>query len=224
MTVLAAFENKQIFSPDCQLCPRLVAFLHEVKQTHPDYYARPVPPFGDPDARLLIVGLAPGMHGANASGRPFTGDFAGLMLYETLYEFGYSNQPTAVAVNDGLVLKHCRITNAVKCLPPANKPLTTEVRQCNAYLRAELAALPTPSIMLSLGAIAHSAVLTARGYPLRSAPFKHNAQYRLPDGTYLVASYHTSRYNVQTKKLTQQQFRDVFQTIADLRAQCLPAQ
>ncbi len=224
MTVLAALKNNHEFSPDCQQCPRLVAFLHEVKQTYPDYYARPVPPFGDSDADLLIVGLAPGMHGANASGRPFTGDFAGLMLYEMLYEFGYSNQPTAVAINDGLVLTQCRITNAVKCLPPANKPLTAEVRQCNAYLQAELAALPIPSIILSLGAIAHSAVLTAKGYPLRSAPFKHNAQYRLPDGTYLVASYHTSRYNVQTKKLTQQQFRAVFQTIAELRAQFSSAQ
>ncbi len=118
------------FNPQCRQCPRLADFLCAVKQQHPSYHARPVAPFGDTSARLLIVGLAPGMHGANASGRPFTGDYAGLLLYETLYDFGYSNQPTSASLADGLVLKNCRITNAVKCLPPQNKPTTAEINTC----------------------------------------------------------------------------------------------
>jgi len=192
--------------------------LCTVKQQYPDYHAQPVAPFGDTQARLLVVGLAPGMHGANASGRPFTGDFAGLLLYETLYDFGYSNRPTSESLADGLMLKDCRITNAVKCLPPQNKPTTTEINTCNPYLAVELKALPEQSVILALGTIAHQAVLKA--YPLKSgfAAFGHNALHTLPDGRTLVDSYHTSRYNIQTKRLTKAMFADVFASIGQLLA------
>ncbi len=204
---------KQIFDQNCRLCKRLDKFLCEVKQKHPDYHARPVAPFGDSTAQLLIVGLAPGMHGANATGRPFTGDYAGLLLYEALYEFGYSNQITSESLTDGLVLKNCRITNAVKCLPPQNKPTNTEINQCNAYLAAELKTLPEQAVILALGLVAHQAVLKAYGLKLSSAKFAHNAQHTLQDRTTLVDSYHSSRYNVQTKRLTKEIFTDVFRTI-----------
>lgn len=207
-----------VFDQECRRCPRLADFLRDVKHQYPHYHARPVAPFGDPDAQLLIVGLAPGMHGANATGRPFTGDYAGLLLYETLYEFGYSNQILSESLQDGLVLKNCRITNAVKCLPPQNKPVGTEISQCNAYLSAELQALPKPAVILALGTIAHQAVL--KGYQLKStcAAFAHNALHTLEDGRFLVDSYHTSRYNIQTKRLTKAMFIDVFETIGRLLA------
>ena len=201
------------FDVHCTDCPRLAHFLSEVKCQYPNYYAKPVPPFGDKAARLLIVGLAPGMHGANATGRPFTGDYAGLLLYRALYDFGYSNKPTSAALNDGLVLRNCRITNAVKCLPPQNKPSSTEISQCNAFLHAELQTLPAQAVILTLGSIAHYAVLKA--YQLKSsyAKFAHNAAHELPDGNILINSYHTSRYNVQTKRLNTEQFNAVFQQI-----------
>jgi len=205
--------SKQIFDQDCRQCQRLDGFLCEVKQKHPDYHARPVAPFGDSNAQLLVVGLAPGMHGANATGRPFTGDYAGLLLYEALYEFGYSNQIKSESLTDGLVLKGCRITNAVKCLPPQNKPTGEEINQCNAYLAAELKTLPEQSVILALGSIAHQAVLKACGLKPSSAKFAHNAQHALPDGRTLVDSYHSSRYNVQTKRLTKEMFAEVFRTI-----------
>jgi uracil-DNA glycosylase family 4 len=205
--------SKQIFDQDCRQCQRLDGFLCEVKQKHPDYHARPVAPFGDSNAQLLVVGLAPGMHGANATGRPFTGDYAGLLLYEALYEFGYSNQIKSESLVDGLVLKGCRITNAVKCLPPQNKPTGEEINQCNAYLAAELKTLPERAVILALGSIAHQAVLKACGLKPSSAKFAHNAQHALPDGRTLVDSYHSSRYNVQTKRLTKEMFAEVFRTI-----------
>jgi uracil-DNA glycosylase len=204
------------FDSDCSLCPRLANFLTDVKQQHPTYHARPVAPFGDAKARLLIVGLAPGLHGANATGRPFTGDYAGLLLYETLYEFGYSNQPTSTAWNDGLQLIGCRITNAVKCLPPQNKPSTDEIACCNQFLAVELSQLPENAVLLALGTIAHQAILKAYQLPNRQAKFAHNAQHRLPNGHILVDSYHTSRYNVQTKRLTKADFVSVFQSIQRL--------
>jgi uracil-DNA glycosylase family 4 len=205
--------SKQIFDQDCRQCQRLDGFLCEVKQKHPDYHARPVAPFGDSNAQLLVVGLAPGMHGANATGRPFTGDYAGLLLYEALYEFGYSNQIKSESLVDGLVLKGCRITNAVKCLPPQNKPTGEEINQCNAYLAAELKTLPEQAVILALGSIAHQAVLKACGLKPSSAKFAHNAQHALPDGRVLVDSYHSSRYNVQTKRLTKEMFAEVFRSI-----------
>lgn len=201
------------FDPDCRACPRLADFLDTVGAEHPGYHARPVPAFGDPVPRLLIVGLAPGMHGANRSGRPFTGDYAGVLLYETLHRFGYASAPQSVSIDDGLVLRGCRITNAVKCLPPANKPEPAEIRTCNRYLVAELAALPPHATILALGQIAHQAVLRALDLKLRDHPFAHAADSRLPDGRRLVSSYHCSRYNTQTRRLTPEMFAAVFETI-----------
>lgn len=188
----------------------------EVKQKYPDYHARPVAPFGDPQAQLLVVGLAPGLHGANATGRPFTKDYAGLLLYEALYEFGYSNQVLSESLTDGLKLTNCRITNAVKCLPPQNKPTGLEINQCNGYLAAELATLPERAVILALGTVAHLAVLKALKLKPSSAAFAHNAVHNLPDGKVLVDSYHTSRYNVQTKRLDKAMFAEVFQRIGEL--------
>jgi len=208
----------EIFNLHCQQCPRLSDFLTQVREKYPTYHALPVAPFGDENAALLIVGLAPGMHGANATGRPFTGDYAGLLLYQALYEFGYSNQPTSVAANDGLRLKNARITNAVKCLPPQNKPTGEEIAQCNPFLAAELTTLPKQAVILALGTIAHQAVLKAYQLKITSAKFAHNAVHTLPDGRYLVDSYHTSRYNVQTKRLTKAMFAEVFVQINALLA------
>lgn len=204
------------FDPDCKNCQRLDQFLIDVKCKFPAYHARPVAPFGDSNPGLLIVGLAPGMHGANATGRPFTGDYAGILLYEALYEFGYSNQPESSHLDDGLILKNCRITNAVKCLPPQNKPSGEEINRCNKFLAAELKELPHHSIILALGQIAHQAVLKAYGLKASAARFGHNQVHNLPTGRQLVNSYHCSRYNVQTKRLTKAMFSDVFQTIAQL--------
>lgn len=203
------------FNQSCRLCPRLAQFLDDVKFKHPDYHALPVAPFGDPDARLLIVGLAPGMHGANASGRPFTGDYAGLLLYKALYDFGFSNQLESTSLADGLQLTDCRITNAVKCLPPQNKPTGDEIKRCNPYLAAEINTLPRHSVILALGNIAHQAVLRAYGLKTSAAKFGHHAFFDLPDGRKLVSSYHCSRYNVQTKRLSMEMLAAVF---ADIKA------
>ena len=208
---------KSIFDENCQQCPRLANFLGEVKSQYPNYHARPVAPFGVASPSLLIVGLAPGMHGANATGRPFTGDYAGILLYEALYKFGYSNQPDASSLDDGLELYDCRITNAVKCLPPQNKPVGDEIRQCNHFLAAEIAQLPEHAIILALGGIAHQAVLRALGLKLSAAKFGHNVVHSLPDDKTLVDSYHCSRYNVNTKRLTTAMFEDVFRQIDDLK-------
>lgn len=194
------------FDPGCTRCPRLAAHLAEVRAAHPDYHAAPVPPFGDPAARLLIIGLAPGMHGANRTGRPFTGDFAGLLLYRTLHAHGFGSRPESTAADDGLVLHDCRITNAVKCLPPQNKPTTDEVRTCNAYLAAELASLPARAVLLALGQVAHNAVLRALDLRQSAWRFGHGAEHALPNGLQLVSSYHCSRYNTQTRRLTEAMF------------------
>lgn len=192
----------------------MAEFLCEVKQKHPDYHALPVAPFGDQNAQLLIVGLAPGMHGANATGRPFTGDYAGLLLYQALYDFGFSNQLESTHLQDGLQLSNCRITNAVKCLPPQNKPTGDEIKQCNPYLAAEIKTLPQKAVILALGNIAHQAVLRAYGLKATAAKFGHHQFFELPDGNKLVSSYHCSRYNVQTKRLSMQMLSAVF---ADIR-------
>ncbi|HET7921177.1 MAG TPA: uracil-DNA glycosylase [Gammaproteobacteria bacterium] len=197
------------FDPDCTRCPRLAGFLAGVRRDYPEYHARPVPPFGDPDARLLIVGLAPGMHGANATGRPFTGDYAGILLYRTLHRFGFASAPESVSARDGLKLVNCRITNAVKCLPPANKPVGAEIANCNRFLKAELAALPDRAVILALGRIAHEAVLRACDLKLREFTFGHAAEHGLPDGRLLLDSYHCSRYNTQTRRLTEAMFVSV---------------
>src|SRR5271154_2578179 len=150
-----------IFDSACRRCPRLAAFLDTVQLREPDYYCRPVPPFGDPAARLVIVGLAPGMHGANRTSRPFTGDHAGILLYQTLHRYGLASRALSQSATDGLQLMDARITNAVKCVPPANKPLPVEIKACNQYLRAELAQTPGTRVVLALGTIAHAAVLRA---------------------------------------------------------------
>jgi uracil-DNA glycosylase family 4 len=197
------------FSKDCVECPRLASHLAHVRERYASYYGRPVAPFGDPDARLLIVGLAPGMHGANRTGRPFTGDYAGILLYQTLHELGFASQPEAVSRNDGLVLTNCRITNAVKCLPPENKPTPEEVKICNRYLATELGKLPEGAIVLALGQIAHRAVLQALGLKQSQYPFGHGEEHELPGGQHLLSSYHCSRYNTQTRRLTPAMFRKV---------------
>lgn len=209
-------KPETLFDPDCRRCDRLAEFLDDVRAEHPDYHARPVAPFGAARPRLLIVGLAPGMHGANATGRPFTGDFAGILLYETLHRFGFSNRPESVSRDDGLRLKGCRITNAVKCLPPQNKPTGGEVAACNAFLAAELDALPPNAVVLALGAIAHNAVLKARGVAQSHYRFGHGAEHRLPDGRLLIDSYHCSRYNTQTRRLTPEMFQSLFARIRSL--------
>lgn len=200
-----------IFDPDCRRCIRLATFLDTVKAEHPDYFCAPVPAFGVPEPGLLIVGLAPGMHGANASGRPFTGDHAGILLYATLHRFGFASAPESVAADDGLQLIDCRITNAVKCLPPANKPTGGEIRECNAFLAAELADLPPQAVILALGRVAHEAVVRALGGRQADHRFAHGAEHRLAGRT-LLDSFHCSRYNTQTKRLTPAMFEAVFAT------------
>ena len=199
-----------IFDRDCRLCPRLATFLDRVKDKYPDYYCGPVPPFGDPDARFLIVGLAPGMHGANRSGRPFTGDHAGILLYEMLYEFGFGSHNKSVAADDQLELTNCRITNAVKCLPPDNKPVGAEINTCNQFLVNELAALPDNSVLLALGGIAHRAVVKAIGGRQADYKFAHAAEHRIDERLLMLDSYHCSRYNTNTRRLTTPMFREVF--------------
>jgi uracil-DNA glycosylase family 4 len=185
-------------------------FLDEVKKEYPDYHARPVAPFGVPAPRLLIVGLAPGMHGANATGRPFTGDYAGILLYQTLHQFGFANQPQSVSMQDKLRLHKCRITNAVKCLPPQNKPTSGEVVTCNRFLKAEIQALKSGAVIIALGSIAHGAVLRALDCKQTAFKFGHSAVHYIDDGLTLVDSYHCSRYNTQTRRLTQEMFHAVF--------------
>jgi len=197
----------------CTDCPRLATFLSRVKRDYPDYHCKPVPPFGDPHARLLVVGLAPGMHGANRSGRPFTGDYAGILLYETLHRFGFASRPVSLSADDGLTLKDCRISNAVKCLPPDNKPEPAEVKTCNRHLAGELRRSREIKVILALGQVAHKAVSMACGLKQSALPFGHGLTHRLPDGRVLVDSYHCSRYNTNTGRLTAAAFADVFHTL-----------
>jgi uracil-DNA glycosylase len=203
----------QEFSTECRQCPRLARHLDSVRKRHPEYHARPVAAFGSRQAELLVVGLAPGMHGANRTGRPFTGDHAGILLYETLHRAGFASRPLSVANDDGLTLTGCRITNAVKCLPPANRPLPSEVRQCNGFLAAEIRELPQGAAILALGLIAHDAVVMALGVKRSSCRFHHGARHDLPGGLRLYDSYHCSRYNTQTRRLTPDMFRRVVQSI-----------
>lgn len=197
------------FDPDCADCPRLAGFLAQGRVDYPDYHCRPVAPFGDPLVRLLVVGLAPGFHGANATGRPFTGDYAGVLLYETLHAFGWSSSPQSVSRDDGLRLAGCRITNAVKCVPPGNKPTPQEIRTCNRYLAAEIAGLAPGTVLLALGSIAHDAILRSAGLKGSHAKFAHGAEFDLPRGLRVVDSYHCSRYNTNTRRLTPEMFRAV---------------
>ena len=201
-------------SPDCPLCPRLAGFRATQRTAHPDWFNAPVPPFGDDAAELLIVGLAPGLRGANRTGRPFTGDYAGDLLYRTLLKFAFARGTYGGHVGDGLNLDRARITNAVRCVPPQNKPETGEIAACRAFLAAELEALPQVRAVLALGAIAHHAVLAAKGLRRAAHPFAHGAIHYLPDGLLLADSYHCSRLNTNTGTLTPEMFEAVFAAIA----------
>ncbi len=204
-----------IFDRDCRRCPRLAGFLDDVRDKHPDYYCRPVPPFGDDEARFLIVGLAPGMHGANRTGRPFTGDHAGILLYEMLHKFGFSTRRESLAADDDLRLQNCRITNAVKCLPPENKPVGAEINTCNAFLANELRALAEGSVVMALGGIAHRAIIKALALRQADYKFGHAAVHDL-GAVQLLDSYHCSRYNTNTGRLTSEMFESVFATAREM--------
>lgn len=196
---------------DCPLCPRLAEFRHQQRITFPDWYNAPVPSFGAAGARLVIVGLAPGLKGANRTGRPFTGDYAGDLLYATLEKFGFAEGKYGASAHDGLTLPDCLITNAVRCVPPQNKPLPAETRTCNAYLSATLQHA-RPKAILALGRIAHDAVLDALALRRGAYRFAHGAHHGLLNAT-LVDSYHCSRYNTNTGRLTTEMFEDVFAAI-----------
>ena len=197
-------------SRDCPRCPRLVAFRDRHRAAHPDWHNAPVPSFGADDARLLIVGLAPGLKGANCTGRPFTGDYAGDLLYATLLKFGLAEGNYLERADDGLQLKGVRITNAVRCVPPENKPEPSEVKSCRPFLIEELASLTQLKAILTLGTLAHTQVLATLGLRQAAYKFSHQAQHVLPDGLVLADSYHCSRYNTNTGRLTTEMFEAVF--------------
>ena len=194
---------------DCPLCPRLVAYRHANQESHPDWFNGPVPSLGDPDASILVVGMAPGVKGANRTGRPFTGDHAGILLYETLIRFRLATGTYDARPDDGMQLHGCRVVNAVRCVPPANLPQPVEVRTCNRFLTAELKALPKLRAVLALGVLAHAAVLRACGIPAARIRFQHGNVTELPDGLLLADSYHVSRYNTNTGLLTREMFEQV---------------
>ena len=198
---------------DCQLCPRLAVFRTANRRAFPDWHNAPVASFGDPAARLLIVGLAPGLRGANRTGRPFTGDHAGQILYATLRQYGFARGHYRAAPDDGLELIDCRITNAVRCVPPENRPLGGEVNACRRFLLAELTAAPQPKVIMPLGTIAHASVVRALALPASRYPFGHGVTYTLPGGPMLAPSYHCSRYNLNTGRLTPAMFEQVFATV-----------
>jgi len=203
---------------DCPLCPRLVAFRHACRGEHPDWWNAPVPAFGDRQAWLAIVGLAPGKHGANRTGRPFTGDFAGQLLYATLLKFGLAEGQYGADRADGLRLKGAIILNAVKCLPPANKPEPGEIATCGEqYFRPSFAALPNVRVIVALGQIAHIAAARALGLKPSAVKFGHGAEHALPDGRVLLSSYHCSRYNQNTGRLDAAMFEAIFDRAVDAR-------
>jgi uracil-DNA glycosylase family 4 len=202
---------------DCPLCPRLVAFREDLRAEHPDWWNAPVPHWGDPEAWLAICGLAPGKQGANRTGRPFTGDFAGVLLYETLAKFGLAEGEYRESSEDRLRLNGVAIVNSVKCVPPQNKPTPQEIATCTrTYFQPSLAALPRVRVMVALGRIAHDAAVRAAGMKLAAAPFAHLAEHRLPDGRVLIDSYHCSRYNQNTNRLTAAMFEQVFARALEL--------
>lgn len=202
-------------SRNCPLCPRLVAYRMEQRRLHPDWYNSPVPVFGCEDARLLIVGLAPGVAGANRTGRPFTGDYAGDLLYETLIAFGFARGTFSARPDDGLTLVDCLIANAVRCVPPANKPTPAEIATCRPFLSARLAAMRRLSVIVALGRVAHDQTLSILGIRKAAFPFAHGARHQLPSGHTLFDSFHCSRYNTNTRRLTPEMFRSVFGAVRD---------
>ncbi len=211
-------SDSALFDAGCRKCPRLAEFREDSGRRYPGYHAAPVPAFGDADPRCLIVGLAPGMHGANRTGRPFTGDHAGIVLYAALHAIGAASRAESLSQDDGLQLEGVRITNAVKCLPPENKPTAAEARECNGFLRAELAAHRRLRVLVALGRIAHDAILDATGMARSALRFAHGAEHRLADGRWLVDSYHCSRYNTQTRRLTTEMFHAVLARAQQLAA------
>lgn len=215
--------NREVIA--CTRCPRLVKYRAEVARVKRraylswDYWGKPVPGFGDPDARVLVMGLAPGAHGSNRTGRPFTGDASGNFMYPVLYETGFANQPTATDRNDGLLLSDLYITAAVRCAPPDNKPLPQELAECAVFLDRELAGLKRVKVVVALGKIGFDAYLNYMkrlGLLQSKKPylFQHGAHYRLPDGKVLLASYHPSNQNTQTGKLTRKMFVEIFKQAA----------
>ncbi len=214
---LRSTDTEQLAEPprDCRLCPRLSAFRDANAQDHADWFNGPVPSFGPGDAQLLIVGLAPGLQGANKTGRPFTGDYAGDLLYATLEKFEFSSGNYAGHAGDGLKLHNCMITNAVRCVPPQNKPTGEEERLCRPYLVERIDSMPRLSAILALGRIAHDSTLVALGHRKSAYKFAHCATHRLDSSLTLFDSYHCSRYNTNTRRLTTEMFEDVFANIAE---------
>ena len=201
----------------CHRCPRLFEFLEDCREKLPFHFNGPVPSFGDPNARLLVIGLAPGMHGANQTGRPFTGDAAGDLLYPALAEFGFSNGRFDARIDDGLALKDAMITNAVRCLPPQNKPIGAEVNECRNFLKAQMDALPRLKVLLCLGKVSHDSTVRALGGKVAREKFAHGSEYQL-GGYTVLSSYHCSRYNTNTGRLTEAMFFDVFKRAKGLLA------
>lgn len=199
--------------PDCPLCPRLVAYRAANRAANPGWFNAPVPSFGPLDAPLLVVGMAPGVKGANRTGRPFTGDHAGLLLYQTLLRFGLATGQYDARPDDGMALRRCRVVNAVRCVPPANLPQPAEIRTCNGFLSAELRSMPRLRAVLVLGVLAHNALLRAVGLPQSRVKFRHGSLTTLPNGLILADSYHVSRYNTNTGVLTTAMFEAVAQNL-----------
>lgn len=207
--------QKTLFEPEtnCSLCPRLAKFRDYWREQEPTWFNSPVPSFGDINAQLLIVGLAPGLRGANKTGRPFTGDFAGDLLYETLDKFGFSKGTYANHGKDSLSLSNCRICNAVRCVPPKNKPIGAEVASCGTFLKQEIESMPNLRCILALGGVSHGAILSTFGQKKSATKFAHGAVHRMPNGNSLVDSYHCSRYNTNTGRLTRKMFHAVFSLV-----------
>jgi uracil-DNA glycosylase len=213
---VAAFPVDETYDPYCTRCPRLASFLAESHAKYPSYWCRPVPAFGASAPKIVLIGLAPGMQGANRTARPFTGDYAGVLLYQTLYNLGLASQPTSVSYDDPLKLINLRIVNAVKCVPPENKPLPDEIRNCNRFLRAEVAKLSSARVFVALGRIAHDAILSAMDLKRSQYPFGHAAEHPLGQARHLIDSYHCSRYNTQTRRLTPEMFEAVLRRACKL--------
>jgi uracil-DNA glycosylase family 4 len=206
-------ENITAPARDCGLCPRLAKFRLDNRLAYPDFHNAPVPAFGSIGARLLIVGLAPGLKGANQTGRPFTGDYAGDLLYATLGKFGFATGQYDQRPDDSLSLLDCRVTNGVRCVPPQNKPTGPEINACRPFLEHEIAAMTNLECILALGGISHGTVLAALGQRKSAWKFGHGALHRLPGGMLLADSYHCSRYNTNTRRLTEDMFHQVFETV-----------
>lgn len=216
LTITAGAEGGPSAQPpiDCPNCPRLVDLRTKCRRDAPDWHNAPVPSFGPEDAPLLIVGLAPGLKGANRTGRPFTGDYAGIVLYPALLRHGFARGTFAERTDDGLELQRCRITNAVRCVPPQNKPNGLEISTCRIFLGGELRRETPPRMILALGRIAHESILRSLGYKSKEVPFRHGAEATLPNGQHLISSYHCSRYNMNTGRLTEAMFDAVMARIA----------